>query len=116
MILYNKLFFNSRLLIFFMSGISSKGLEELKNNGWLILEDGKKIKKEFKFKDFKQSIDFLKDIQPSADALDHHPDVCIYYNRVIVELTTHDMGGLTDLDYKLAIKIDELYKMKTSNL
>jgi len=50
-----------------MSGIFSKGLEELKNNGWLILEDGKKIKKEFKFKDFKQSIDFLKDIQPSAD-------------------------------------------------
>ncbi|AKA74975.1 4a-hydroxytetrahydrobiopterin dehydratase [Saccharolobus solfataricus] len=97
-----------------MSGISSKELEELKINGWIVLENGKKIKKEFRFKDFKQSVDFLKDIQPSADALDHHPDVCVYYNRVVVELTTHDVGGLTDLDYKLAIKLDELYKMKTS--
>ncbi|WP_338603997.1 4a-hydroxytetrahydrobiopterin dehydratase [Sulfolobus tengchongensis] len=94
-----------------MRGISSKELEELKSQGWSVSEDGKKIKKEYKLKDFKQSIDLLREIQPSADALDHHPDICVYYNRVIIELTTHDFGGLTDLDYQLAVKIDEIYKM-----
>lgn len=94
-----------------MRSISSKELEELRSNGWLISEDGKKIRKEYKFKNFKGSIEFLKEVQPPADGLNHHPDVCIYYNRVIVELTTHDVGGLTDLDYQLALKIDDIYKM-----
>ncbi len=77
-----------------------------KLKGWTL--DNNKLKKEFKFSNFKQSIDFLNLVEPVADSIDHHPDVCIYYNRVIVELTTHDIGGLSDLDFELAEKMDEL--------
>lgn len=38
--------------------------------------------------------------------MNHHPDICVYYNRVVISLTTHDVGGLTDLDFELAKKID----------
>ncbi|MCI2415325.1 MAG: 4a-hydroxytetrahydrobiopterin dehydratase [Candidatus Aramenus sp.] len=75
-------------------------------SGWRL--EGNKIRKEFKFNDFKQSIQFLNLVQPVADGLNHHPDVCVYYNRVVVELTTHDVGGLTDLDFELAQKLDDL--------
>ena len=73
-------------------------------------ENGELVK-EFKFADFDSSIRFLNMVQPVADSLDHHPDLCVYYNRVIVNLTTHDEGGVTDLDLKLAQKLDELEKM-----
>ncbi|AWR96498.1 4a-hydroxytetrahydrobiopterin dehydratase [Acidianus sulfidivorans JP7] len=75
-------------------------------NNWKY--ENNKLTKEFKFNNFDDSVNFLKLIQPTADALDHHPDVCIYYNRVIIELTTHDLGGISDLDFELAEKIDEL--------
>ncbi|ARM74976.1 4a-hydroxytetrahydrobiopterin dehydratase [Acidianus manzaensis] len=77
-----------------------------KLNNWKY--ENNKIIKEFKFSNFDDSVSFLKLIQPVADGLDHHPDVCVYYNRVIIELTTHDVGGISDLDFQLAEKIDEL--------
>ncbi|MCQ4343696.1 MAG: 4a-hydroxytetrahydrobiopterin dehydratase [Sulfolobales archaeon] len=68
------------------------------------------IRKTFAFKDFKESVEFLGMIRPIADAMNHHPDVCVKYNRVEVELTTHDEGGVTEKDVQLARKIDEIYK------
>ncbi|BDC18368.1 4a-hydroxytetrahydrobiopterin dehydratase [Acidianus sp. HS-5] len=80
---------------------------KLKNlNNWEYKDN--KLVKEFKFRNFDDSINFLKLIQPVADSLDHHPDVHIYYNRVVIELTTHDAGGITELDFQLAEKIDDL--------
>ncbi|BFH72563.1 4a-hydroxytetrahydrobiopterin dehydratase [Sulfurisphaera javensis] len=81
-----------------------QALKELK--GWIL--KGNTIEKTFQFNDFKESVSFVLKIQPIADSMDHHPDVCIYYNKVIVQLTTHDVGGLTDLDIELAKKIDEI--------
>ncbi|QKR00468.1 4a-hydroxytetrahydrobiopterin dehydratase [Metallosphaera tengchongensis] len=78
-------------------------------SGWK-LENGTLVK-EFKFSDFAESVRFLTRVQPVADSLDHHPDVCIYYNRVVVHLTTHDEGGITQLDVKLAEKLDDLAKL-----
>lgn len=60
----------------------------LKLTEWKLEKD--MIVKEFKFRDFATSVKFLTMIQPVADSLDHHPDVCIYYNRVVIHLTTHD--------------------------
>jgi len=68
------------------------------------------IRKTFAFKDFKESVEFLGMIRPIADAMNHHPDACVKYNRVEVELTTHDEGGVTEKDVQLARKIDEIYK------
>jgi 4a-hydroxytetrahydrobiopterin dehydratase len=60
------------------------------------------------FKDFRESVQFVNKIQLVADAMNHHPDTCIYYNKVIIQLTTHDVDGITDLDVELAKKIDEI--------
>ncbi|MBP1357346.1 MAG: 4a-hydroxytetrahydrobiopterin dehydratase [Sulfolobus sp.] len=86
--------------------------EEIENrlkelSGWELVE-GKKLRKTFKFKDFRESVKFLQIIQPIADSFNHHPDVCIYYNKVLIELTTHEKGGLTELDFQLAKEIDKL--------
>jgi len=81
-------------------------LKELKD--WNL--KGDKLEKTFTFNDFKGSVDFLNKIEPIADGMDHHPDVCIYYNKVVIQLTTHDVGGLSDLDIELAKKIDSLVK------
>ncbi|MCY0860622.1 MAG: 4a-hydroxytetrahydrobiopterin dehydratase [Sulfolobaceae archaeon] len=84
--------------------------EKLKElQGWELVED-KKLRKTFKFKNFQESIRFLTLIQPVADSINHHPDVCVYYSRVVVELTTHEKGGLTELDFKLAKELDRIFE------
>lgn len=76
------------------------------SKGWNLKDN--KLEKVFLFKDFRESVQFVNKIQPVADAMNHHPDICIYYNKVIIQLTTHDVDGITDLDVELAKKIDEI--------
>ncbi|QGR20134.1 4a-hydroxytetrahydrobiopterin dehydratase [Stygiolobus azoricus] len=76
------------------------------SKGWNLKDN--KLEKVFLFKDFREAVQFINRIQPIADAMNHHPDICIYYNKVIIQLTTHDVGGITDLDVELAKKIDEI--------
>lgn len=83
--------------------------ESLKSlRGWEYVDNS--IRKEFQFRDFSSSVRFVDLIRPVADSEDHHPDLCIYYNRVVVTLTTHDEGGVTELDLRLARKIEELQR------
>jgi 4a-hydroxytetrahydrobiopterin dehydratase len=90
--------------------VSQKEIEQFmsKHKGWSL--KGQVLEKTFVFKDFKEAVEFVNKIEPIADSMNHHPDICIYYNRVIVQLTTHDVGGLTDLDIKLAEEIESLKK------
>lgn len=60
------------------------------------------------FTDFVEAIDFVNSLVAPAEQLSHHPDITINYNQVSLELTTHDAGGLTDLDFQLATKISQL--------
>lgn len=75
-------------------------------NGWSLSEDGKKISKQFKFKNFVQAMEFANKITPIAEAEGHHPDLSIQWGRVGVELSTHAIGGLSENDFILAAKID----------
>jgi len=75
---------------------------------WVVSDDLKKIKHEFKFKNFKQAMEFVNKIAEIAEAEGHHPDIYIYYNRVVIELTTHNIGGLSENDYILAAKVENL--------
>jgi 4a-hydroxytetrahydrobiopterin dehydratase len=70
----------------------------------------KAIEREFRFKDFKEAIDFVNKVAETANKEDHHPDIHIYYNRVRIELSTHKIKGLSKNDFILAAKIDELIK------
>ena len=66
-----------------------------------------KIKKQFKFKDFKEAMAFVNKIAEIAEKEGHHPDITINYNRVTIELSTHSIGGLSENDFILAAKIEE---------
>ncbi len=71
------------------------------------LEDGK-IKREFRFRDFQQAVQFANKIAEIAVEQDHHPDITISYNKVTLVLTTHKIGGLSMNDFIMAARIDLL--------
>jgi 4a-hydroxytetrahydrobiopterin dehydratase len=66
------------------------------------------IKRTFKFKNFVEAIAFVNQLVEPAEAAGHHPDLTISYNQVMVSLTSHDAGGLTDKDFALAKIISNL--------
>ena len=68
---------------------------------WRIIEDGKKIKKTFKFKSFIEAFSFMTKIAIYAEKKDHHPEWSNVYNKVEICLTTHDAGGITEKDVDL---------------
>ena len=68
----------------------------------------KHIERTFEFDDFTESIDFVSAVAEVAEDEEHHPDIDIRYNKVRLILSTHTKGGLTDLDFSLAERIDTL--------
>lgn len=75
-------------------------------DGWHYNSDTKTISKEFKFKDFIEAWGFMSKVAIKAEKLNHHPDWSNGYNKVSVSLTTHDAGGITENDVKLAEFMD----------
>lgn len=72
---------------------------------WHVAENGK-LRREIKFANFAAAFGFMAEIAIVAEKLDHHPEWLNVYNRVEVELTTHDVGGITKLDIQLAKAMD----------
>ena len=68
----------------------------------------KHIERTFEFDDFSESIDFVNGVAEVAEDEEHHPDFDIRYNKVRLILSTHSKGGLTELDFNLAERIDTL--------
>lgn len=68
----------------------------------------KAIERAFEFDDFTQAMDFVNAVAEIAEEQEHHPEIDIRYNKVILRLSTHSEGGLTDLDFDVAEKIDTL--------
>ena len=66
------------------------------------------ITRTFKFKNFARAIAFVDKLVEPAEAAGHHPDLSISYNKVVVSLTSHDAGGLTDKDFSLAQTISDI--------
>ncbi len=69
---------------------------------------GKSLVREWTFDDFAPALAFINRVGELAEAANHHPDIYNSWNRVRMTLTTHDRGGLTDLDFDLAKRIDAL--------
>lgn len=76
---------------------------------WEVIDD-KKIRREFKLKNFKEAMAFVNKIADLAESQGHHPDISIYYNKVVIELWTHKINGLFINDFILGAKIDQLFK------
>ena len=74
--------------------------------GWTLREG--KLHRELTFPDFTQAFAFMTDVAREADALDHHPEWFNVYNRVVIDLNTHDAAGITALDFDLARRAEDL--------
>ncbi len=67
------------------------------------------LEKEYKFKDFRQTIEFIKEIAEIAEREKHHPDILLHdWNNVRIALSTHTLGGISEKDFSLASKIDDI--------
>ena len=75
-------------------------------SGWS-LKEGHLFKK-FKFKNFAEAMRFLNSVAQIAEQEGHHPDFCVHYNKVETEIWTHAINGLSENDFILAAKIDEV--------
>lgn len=73
---------------------------------WSLAEG--KLHKVFMFKDFIEAFGFMTKGALVAESMDHHPEWCNVYNRVTLDLSTHDAAGITDLDFALARRLEEL--------
>ncbi|MDH3191570.1 MAG: 4a-hydroxytetrahydrobiopterin dehydratase [Nitrosopumilus sp.] len=91
-----------------MTLLSSESIEqELKNlNGWIV-KNGK-LHKEFEFEGFNQTFGFMTRAAMHIEKMNHHPEWFNVYNRLVVDLTTHDAGGITQNDIKLARILNSL--------
>jgi 4a-hydroxytetrahydrobiopterin dehydratase len=83
----------------------AEGLNSL--DGWTLADDGGAIRKSYRFKTFRKAFAFMTEMALVAEKMDHHPEWSNVYNRVDVTLTTHDAGGVTELDLKLAAAMDK---------
>ena len=77
-------------------------------HGWTEVEDRDAIRKSYHFGDFSEAWGFMSRIALLAEKMDHHPELCNVYNRVEIILSTHDAGGLSERDIRLAHAIDEV--------
>jgi len=77
-------------------------------DGWTLEEGGKALLRTFKFKDFSEAFGFLTRVAMDAEKVDHHPEINNVWNRVDFRLTSHDAGGVTDRDIRLAEAINRL--------
>lgn len=75
--------------------------------GWRECDDRDAIAKTFKFRDFVEAFGFMAQVALVAERMNHHPEWSNVYNRVEVVLTTHDSGGLTDKDVRLAHAMED---------
>ena len=74
--------------------------------GWSL--SGGKLRREFAFRDLPEAFGFMTRVALVAEKMDHHPDWSNVWNRVVVELSTHDAGGITSLDLNLAAEMSRI--------
>jgi len=73
------------------------------------LENTTKIVRSFRFKNFIESMRFINEVAQLAETEGHHPDIFVSYSYVKISLTTHNIGGLSENDFIVAAKIDEIF-------
>ena len=87
------------------------GKDELRDaveklSGWSLEND--KLHREFRFQDFNEAFGFMARVALIAESMEHHPEWFNVWNRVVVDLSTHDVGGVTSLDVELAQKMNDI--------
>ena len=90
--------------------LRGKELEELERqlSDWEVVE-GHHLRREFRFRNFREALDFVNRVGELAEEQGHHPDVEFGWGRAAITIFTHKIDGLTESDFVLAAKVDRLY-------
>ena len=78
------------------------------NNDWMLIDEAHLLAKSFRFKDFAHTMAFVNKVATIAEEEGHHPDLTVSYGSVTIELMTHAIGGLSENDFIVAAKIDQI--------
>ena len=90
-----------------IKGEKLKQLQKQIQTGWQVIQEHH-LEKEFGFKDFKSALDFTNKVGEISEKEGHHPDIYLSWGKVKLTLWTHKIDGLTESDFILAAKIDEI--------
>ncbi|XP_034062363.1 pterin-4-alpha-carbinolamine dehydratase 2-like isoform X1 [Gymnodraco acuticeps] len=105
----SELFFNSAVSSHWLSPADrDQQVKELRTAGWVEVKGRDAIFKELHFKTFNQAFGFMSRVALQAEKMNHHPEWFNVYNKVQITLTTHDCGGLSKRDVKMATFIDKI--------
>lgn len=91
-----------------MTKMDAESMRDFHVKDWQVSEDGKKISKLFKFKDFKEALAFVNKVGEIAESEGHHPDIELGWGKVNIMLTTHAIGGLSQNDFIVAAKTNTI--------
>jgi len=89
------------------AGEREAALKELRN--WQMVKDRDAIQRSFKFKNFSEAWGFMARVALLAESQDHHPEWFNVWNKVVIDLVTHSVKGISDLDFVLAEKVEEVF-------
>lgn len=90
-----------------LKGAPLKEINKELGGGWTVVK-GHHLEKEFKFKDFKQALAFTNHVGKIAETQEHHPDIFLTWGKVKITVWTHKIDGLTESDFVLAAKIEQI--------
>jgi 4a-hydroxytetrahydrobiopterin dehydratase len=90
-----------------LKGEALKSLYGELQDGWTVVDEHH-LEKEYRFKDFREALDFVNRLGEVAEQEGHHPDIFLAWGKVKVTLWTHSVGGLSENDFILAAKVDEV--------
>ncbi len=76
------------------------------NTDWILKEN--KLHRDFQFKNFVEAFSFMTKVSAIAELQNHHPEWCNVYNKVVIDLTTHEANGITERDFLLAIEMERI--------
>src|ERR1044072_53950 len=93
-------------------GVPPLGAEEIQKllgqlAGWEVIDEHH-LRKQYKFKNFREALDFVNRVEELAEDQGHHPDICFGWGQAEITIWTHKINGLTESDFVLAAKIDKL--------
>jgi 4a-hydroxytetrahydrobiopterin dehydratase len=89
-----------------LKGAALADLRRQLGEGWNVVNE-ERLEKEYKFKDFREALDFTNRVGTVAEEENHHPDIFLTWGKVKLTLSTHSIGGLSENDFILAAKADE---------
>ncbi len=86
----------------------ARGFMKQLKTGWELLQGSKEIRKEYRFKNFKETMGFVNLVAAVAEGEGHHPDMEVSWGRCVIRLSTHAIKGLSENDFIMAAKVDAL--------